>query len=175
MSDILRSVGDDPFREGLSETPKRVAAMYIELFSGIGVDPAVEIDAIFDESHEDPVILRDLRFYSFCEHHLLPFFGQANLVYIPSGKIAGISKLARCLDVASRRPQVQERLTRQWADAVFSVLAPSAVGVLIKAEHLCMSMRGIQKPSTQIITTAIRGDPAAIGMDSRGFLELLRG
>lgn len=168
-------MGDDPRREGLAETPKRVAAMYLELFSGVGVDPVSAIDTIFDESHEDPVILRDLSFYSFCEHHLLPFYGRANLVYIPSGKIAGISKLARCLDVASRRPQVQERLTSQWADAVVSALAPVAVGVLIKAEHLCMSMRGIQKPSTQIITTAIRGDPAVIGMDSRGLLELLRG
>ena len=149
-------MGENPRREGLLDTPQRVASMYAELFSGLGLDPAEAIDAVFDEEHRDPVVLRDVAFYSVCEHHLLPFFGKAHLAYLPNGKIAGISKLARSLEVAARRPQVQERLTRQWADAVFDALNPLALVARVEAEHLCMSMRGVRKPGSRVITVATR-------------------
>ncbi len=168
---ILEAVGEDPSREGLLGTPSRVSEMYSELFSGIGKDASSEIDAIFDENYTDPVVLNGLRFHSICEHHLLPFFGQADLVYIPNGKIAGISKLVRCLDVLSRRPQVQERLTSQWIDAVLDKLSPSTVAVRLQAEHLCMSIRGVEKPGTLMTTTAFRGD---LRNDGIGKVELLR-
>ncbi len=156
------------------DTPNRVANMYAELFSGVGLDPAEAIDAIFEEDHHDPVLLRNVTFYSVCEHHLLPFFGQAHLAYIPSGRVAGISKLVRCLEVAARRPQVQERLTRQWADAVFAVLRPRGLVAQVEAEHLCMSMRGVHKPGSQVVTAAIRGGFTDSGFDGQSLLSLLR-
>jgi GTP cyclohydrolase I len=155
----LDAIGEDPRREGLLDTPHRVASMYAELFSGLGLDPADAIDAVFDEEHRDPVVLRDVAFFSVCEHHLLPFFGKAHLAYLPSGRIAGISKLARSLEVVARRPQVQERLTRQWADAVFETLKPRVLVARIEAEHLCMSMRGVRKPGSRVVTTAAREQP----------------
>ncbi len=174
---VLKYVDDDSGREGLWRTPERVAEMYGELFAGVGKDPADEIDAVFTEedaynppmrrgmparvasSHDmpNPVIVRDIPFYSMCEHHMLPFFGTASLVYIPHLHIAGISKIARALDVAARRLQVQERLTHQLADAVYRRVAPWAVGCRLEAEHLCMSMRGVQKPGHKVVTIATRG------------------
>ncbi len=148
--------------------------MYDELFSGVEMNPEDAIDAVFDEESADPVVLRNLTFYSMCEHHLLPFFGNASVAYVPNGRIAGISKLARALDVACRRPQVQERLTGQVADAIFSALAPQGVVVELEAEHLCMAMRGIRKPGARMVTTAIRGDFPDGRWSGDGLLKLLR-
>ena len=149
--------------------------MYLELFSGVGVDPAQAIDAVFEEDSHDPVVMRDVSFYSICEHHLLPFFGHAHLAYIPNGKIAGLSKLARALDVAARRPQVQERLTGQLADAIYTSLSPQAVAVKLEAEHLCLAMRGVRKPGSLVVTTAIRGTFDNSGLEQGDLLSLLRG
>ena len=151
-------MGEDPQRQGLRDTPQRVARMYGELFSGVGIDPQDAIDAVFDEESSDPVVLRNVSFYSMCEHHLLPFFGTARMAYIPNGRIAGISKLSRALDLACRRPQVQERLTGEVADAICAALAPQGVVVELEAEHLCMAMRGVQKPGARMVTTAVRGN-----------------
>ena len=158
IADLLAAIGENPGREGLAATPRRVARLYGELFAGVGVDPREAIDTVFESDNGDPVALRDVPFYSMCEHHLLPFFGAANLVYVPDGKIAGISKLARTLDLAARRPQVQERLTGQVADAIYNALQPRGVAVELAAEHLCMAMRGVQKPGSRVVTTAVRGD-----------------
>ena len=174
ISNLLEAIGEDPSRQGLQQTPERVARMYQELFSGIGLDPGQAIDAVFEAESQDPVVLRDIPFHSICEHHLLPFFGVANFAYIPNGKIAGLSKLARALEVAARRPQVQERLTSQVADAICHTLNPSGVAVELEAEHLCMSMRGVQKPGNRVITTAIRGPFANRGLDREGLLALLK-
>ena len=173
VEDILQAIGEDPNREGLQGTSQRVARMYLELFSGVGVDPAEAIDAVFEEESHDPVVMRDVSFYSICEHHLLPFFGQAHLAYIPNGKIAGLSKLVRALEVAARRPQVQERLTGHLADAIFKTLGPYGVAVELEAEHLCMSMRGIQKPGNRVVTTAVRGRFENSDMGGEGLLALL--
>ena len=148
--------------------------MYLELFSGIGVDPAEAIDAVFEEEQRDPVVLRGVPFYSICEHHLLPFFGHAHFAYIPNGKIAGLSKLARALEVAARRPQVQERLTGQVAEAIYASLSPQSVAVELEAEHLCMAMRGVKKPGSLVVTTAIRGTFDSTGWNQRDLLALLR-
>ena len=151
-----------------------MARMYQELFSGVGVDPREAIDAVFDEESTDPVVLRNVPFYSMCEHHLLPFFGSAGLAYVPNGRIAGISKLSRALDVACRRPQVQERLTGQVADAIFSALEPLGVVVELEAQHLCMAMRGVQKPGISMVTVAARGDFSNSRWDRNSLLSLLR-
>lgn len=154
---VLKYIDEDSGREGLWRTPERVAEMYGELFSGVGIDPATEIDAVFsDDVTHDPVLVADLPFYSMCEHHMLPFFGTASLVYIPDRHIAGISKIARALDATARRLQVQERLTAQLAEAVLDRVRPLAVACRVEAEHLCMSMRGIQKPGHRVVTIAIR-------------------
>ena len=149
--------------------------MYLELFSGVGLDPAQAIDAVFEEESHDPVVMRDVSFYSVCEHHLLPFFGHAHLAYIPNGKIAGLSKLARALELAARRPQVQERLTGQLADAIYTSLSPQVVAVKLEAEHLCLAMRGVRKPGSLVVTTAIRGTFDNSGLDQGDLLALLRG
>ncbi|MEY8561494.1 GTP cyclohydrolase I FolE [Eggerthellaceae bacterium 3-80] len=156
---ILEGVGEDPSREGLRKTPERVAKMYEEVFAGMNEDPAVHFETTFDEHHEEMVLVRDIPFYSMCEHHLAPFFGHAHIAYIPSpdGRICGLSKLARLLDVFARRPQVQERLTSQVADTLMKELKPQGAIVVLEAEHLCMSMRGVKKPGTQTTTSAIRG------------------
>ena len=155
----LEGVGEDPSREGLRKTPERVAKMYEEVFAGMNEDPAVHFETTFDEHHEEMVLVRDIPFYSMCEHHLAPFFGHAHIAYIPSpdGRICGLSKLARLLDVFARRPQVQERLTSQVADTLMKELKPQGAIVVLEAEHLCMSMRGVKKPGTQTTTSAIRG------------------
>ncbi len=156
---ILEGVGEDPDREGLLETPARVARMYQECFAGLHQDPAVHFETLFDEHHNEMVIVHDIPFYSMCEHHLVPFFGKAHIAYIPSkdGKICGISKLARLVEVFARRPQVQERLTSQVADTLVEQLNPCGVAVVMEAEHLCMSMRGVKKPGAKTLTKAMRG------------------
>jgi len=156
---LLEAIGEDPTREGLEGTPRRVAEMYQELFSGLHTDPCQELSVTFDEGHQEMVIVRDIPFYSMCEHHLLPFFGVAHLGYIPGehGKVVGISKLARVVDVVAKRPQLQERMTTQIADAISNTLQPDGAAVVIEAEHLCMMMRGVKKPGTRVITSAVRG------------------
>lgn len=156
---ILEGVGEDPNREGLSKTPARVARMYEEVFAGLTQDPHEHFETLFDEHHEEMVLVRDIPFYSMCEHHLVPFFGHAHVAYIPSpdGKICGLSKLARLVDVYARRPQVQERLTSQIADTLMVELNPQGVIVVIEAEHMCMSMRGVKKPGSSTTTSAVRG------------------
>ena len=174
---ILESIGDDPLREGLRDTPQRVARMYAELFSGIGVDPRSTIDTVFDEEgfESEVVVVRDVPFFSMCEHHLLPFFGEAHMGYIPNGKIAGVSKLARALDVVARRPQLQERMTSQLSDAIHDVLMPDGSAVVIEAEHLCMSMRGVKKEGGRIVTSASRGPFEKRGISKGELLALLHG
>ena len=157
VKDLLIGIGENPNRDGLVETPERVARMYSELFSGLDEDPESALTTTFDVSHDEMIVLRDVPFYSMCEHHLLPFFGSADIGYIPSDKIVGLSKLARALDILSRRPQVQERLTCQVADAVETVLDPIGVAVRVQAEHLCMTMRGIKKPGSRMVTSVTRG------------------
>ena len=157
VKDLLIGIGENPNRDGLVETPERVARMYSELFSGLDEDPESVLTTTFDVSHDEMIVLRDVPFYSICEHHLLPFFGSADIGYIPSDKIVGLSKLARALDILSRRPQVQERLTCEVADAVEAALDPIGVAVRVQAEHLCMTMRGIKKPGSRMVTSVTRG------------------
>ena len=154
---IIEAIGEDPNREGLKGTPRRIADMYTELFTGLGVDPKKELAVGFDEGHHEMVILKDIPFYSMCEHHLLPFFGLAHVGYIPKGRIVGASKLARSVEILAKRPQLQERLTSQIAEAVVEALAPNGVGVVIEAEHMCMTLRGVKKPGSKIVTSAMRG------------------
>lgn len=156
---ILEGIGEDPDREGLVKTPERVAKMYAECFAGLYGDPSEFFEVTFDEHHEEMVLVRDIPFYSMCEHHLAPFFGLAHVGYIPAGdgRICGISKLARLVDVYARRPQVQERLTSQIADTLIQELHPQGVIVVMEAEHLCMSMRGVKKPGSKTTTSAVRG------------------
>lgn len=156
---ILEGIGEDPEREGLLETPARVARMYEEVFAGLTEDPARHFETTFDEHHEEMVLVRDIPFYSMCEHHLVPFFGKAHVAYIPAadGRVCGLSKLARLVDAYARRPQVQERLTTQIADTLIEQLDPQGVIVVMEAEHMCMSMRGVKKPGSKTITSAVRG------------------
>lgn len=169
---ILEGIGEDVEREGLRETPRRVAKMYEEICGGLEQDPAEHLKVTFKEGHQDMVLVRDIPLYSLCEHHLAPFFGVAHIAYIPgeSGEILGLSKLARVVDVYARRPQVQERLTSQIADSIVRFLNPLGVIVVIEAEHLCMSMRGVRKPGTTTVTSAVRGSFAA---DSRTRAEAM--
>ena len=153
---LLKLVGENPDREGLLDTPKRVAKMYQEVFSGLGRDPKDEFTAVFSEGHEEVVLVKDIPFHSMCEHHLLPFYGVAHVAYLPSnGKVTGLSKLARAVEVASKRPQLQERLTAQIATALDEALSPEGVFVMVEAEHMCMTMRGIKKPGSKTVTTAV--------------------
>jgi len=154
---ILGAIGEDPEREGLRETPRRVAAMYEELFSGMFEDPARHLVVNFTEQYDEMVVLRDVPFYSMCEHHLLPFMGKAHVAYLPRGKVVGISKLARVVGVCARRPQVQERLTSQIADLLMSKLNAKGAGVILEAEHTCMTIRGVRKPGSIMVTSAMRG------------------
>ena len=156
---ILEGIGEDPSREGLQRTPERVADMYAEIFSGLEQDAAEHFSVTFNEAHQEMVLIRDIPLYSVCEHHLVPFVGRAHVGYIPgkSGRICGLSKLARVVDVFARRPQVQERMTSQIADTIVEHLEPAGVIVVIEAEHLCMSMRGVQKPGAITTTSAVRG------------------
>jgi GTP cyclohydrolase I len=159
VRELLIAIGEDPDREGLRETPARVARSYTEIFGGLHVDPAEVLSKTFDEGHREMVLVRDIAVYSTCEHHLVPWHGTAAVGYIPNarGEITGLSKLARVVDLYARRPQVQERLTSQVADALMAKLQPAGAIVVVEAEHLCMSMRGIRKPGTRTTTSAVRG------------------
>ncbi|NDR53041.1 GTP cyclohydrolase I FolE [Actinomyces sp. 565] len=159
IRDLLTAVGEDPDRDGLSETPDRIARALEEMFSGLGQDPARHLETVFDADHQEMVLVRDIPLYSVCEHHLLPFHGVAHVGYIPGedGRVTGLSKLARLVEGYARRPQVQERLTSQIADAMVERLGVRGVIVVIEAEHLCMSMRGVHKPGANTITSAVRG------------------
>ncbi|MDD5408510.1 MAG: GTP cyclohydrolase I FolE [Candidatus Omnitrophica bacterium] len=155
---ILEAIGEDPSRKDLLETPRRVADMYEEIFSGIKQDPEKELEVILEQKHHEIILLRGIPLYSVCEHHLLPFTGRVNIAYIPkNGRVTGLSKLARVVDVLSRRPQVQERLTTQIAEIIMRKLNPLGVMVVIEAEHLCMSMRGVKKAGVMTVTSAVRG------------------
>lgn len=165
VREILLAVGEDPDREGLRETPTRVARAYADAFSGLREDPAELMATTFDIGHEELVLVRDISLYSMCEHHLVPFYGVAHVGYIPSaeGHVTGLSKLARLVDIFAKRPQVQEQLTSQIVDALMEHLAPQGAIVVVECEHLCMSMRGVAKPGAKTITSAVRGqlrDPA---------------
>jgi GTP cyclohydrolase I len=159
VREILVAVGEDPDRDGLRDTPARVARAYAEQFAGMRQDPKEVLRTIFDAGHDELVIVRDIEVYSTCEHHLVPFYGVAHVGYIPNakGEITGISKIARLVDVFAKRPQVQERMTTQIADAMMNILAPRGVIVVVECEHLCMSMRGVRKPGARTVTSAVRG------------------
>lgn len=176
MASIIEAIGENPLREGIKDTPRRVAEMYAELFSGLDADPKAELAVDFGEGYEEMVILRDIPFYSMCEHHLLPFYGVAHVGYIPSsgGRVIGVSKLARVVEICARRPQLQERMTRQIADAIFEALQPDGVAVVIQAEHLCMVMRGIKKPGTTVITSSVRGNFRSKVATRSEFLSLIQ-
>ncbi len=157
VREILLAVGEDPDREGLQRTPQRIARAYEELFAGLHDDPRRHLGATFDEGHKEMVVLRDIPFASLCEHHLLPFTGVAHIGYIPRGQIVGLSKLARLVEGYARRPQVQERLTSEVADALMEALHPDGCGVIVEAVHTCMTIRGIEKPGATMVTSAMRG------------------
>lgn len=155
---ILEAIGEDPDREGLVDTPKRVARMYEELFTGMNEDPGEHFSVMFNEEHEELVLVKDIPFFSMCEHHLVPFFGQAHVAYIPrDGRVTGLSKLARAVEAVSRRPQLQERITSTVADTIMKKLNPYGVVVVLEAEHMCMTMRGVKKPGAKTVTSAVRG------------------
>ncbi len=177
VAELIEAIGEDRHREGLRDTPRRVAEMYAELFSGMEQDPREVLTVGFEEGHREMVISRDIPFYSMCEHHLLPFYGTAHLGYIPnkSGRVVGASKLARAVEILARRPQLQERLTRQIADAMMDAIQPDGVGVIVEAEHLCMTMRGIKKPGSNIITSATRGLFRSRPATRAEFLSLVKG
>jgi GTP cyclohydrolase I len=175
VREIIGAIGENPGREGLLETPERIGRLYAELFSGLAQDPLDVLRRGFDEEHKEMVILKDIPFYSLCEHHFLPFHGSAHVGYVPEGRIVGVSKLARVVDILARRPQLQERLTSQVADAIMEGLHPDGVAVVIEAEHLCMTMRGVQKPGARMITSAIRGGFRRRGVTRSEFLSLVHG
>ena len=175
VREILEAIGEEPGREGLRETPRRIAEMYEELFAGLHQDPREVLSTGFQEPHREMVILKNIPFYSLCEHHFLPFHGRAHVGYVPEGRIAGASKIARAVDILARRPQLQERLTGQIADAIMEGLSPDGVAVVIEAEHLCMTMRGVQKPGTTLVTSAIRGGFRRRAVTRAEFLALVRG
>lgn len=159
IREILYAIGEDPDRDGLKDTPSRVARAYREMFAGLRQDPSDVLTTTFDADHDELVLVKDIELFSCCEHHLVPFHGVAHVGYVPSsdGRIAGLSKLARLVDLYARRPQVQERLTSQVADALMTTLRPLGAIVVIECEHLCMSMRGVRKPGARTITSAVRG------------------
>lgn len=171
VRELLLSIGEDPAREGLLETPRRVADMYAEIFAGIDRDPTEHLKIFSEPGFDEMVTVRDIPLYSMCEHHLMPFFGSAHVVYVPKdGRILGISKIARIVDNFSKRPQVQERLTHKIADFIMKNLRPLGCGVVIEAEHLCMTMRGVRKPGSTTVTSALRG---SLRSDARTRAEAL--
>jgi GTP cyclohydrolase I len=159
VREILCAIGEDPDREGLADTPKRLAKMYEEIFAGLHKDPESDLEIFFqDEKYEELVLVKDIPFYSMCEHHLVPFFGKAHVAYIPKyGKLTGLSKLARVVETVAKRPQLQERITATVADTIMAKLEPYGVIVVIEAEHMCMTMRGVNKPGAKTVTSAVRG------------------
>lgn len=176
VKEILTAIGDDPAREGIRDTPRRVAEMYAELFAGIDKDPKDDLEVGFEMGHREMVILKDIPFYSMCEHHLLPFYGVAHVGYIPNeeGRIVGISKLARVVETIARRPQVQERMTTEIVDAIHIGLKATGVGVVVQAEHMCMIMRGIKKPGSNVITSALRGNFRSKAVSRAEFFSLIQ-
>ena len=172
---LLEGIGEDPDREGLADTPDRIARMCHEVFGGLEADAAVHLSKTFSVDRDEMVVEKDITFHSICEHHLLPFFGKAHIAYVPNGRVVGISKLARTVEVFARRPQIQEQLTGQICDAIMDTLSPQGVMVMLEAEHMCMTMRGIKKPGSQTVTLARRGvfetDPA---LEERFFRMLER-
>jgi len=174
VSLIIEGIGEDISRPGLKDTPSRVARMYSEIFSGLKTPDEDLLKPIEGENHDEMVLLKDIPFYSICEHHLLPFFGKAHIAYIPSGKIVGISELVKALELLAKRPQVQERLTSQLADLILQKLKPKGCMVIIDAEHLCMSMRGIKKPGSKTVTSAVRGIFRSKQSTREEMLELIK-
>jgi GTP cyclohydrolase I len=174
---IIEAIGEDPQREGLIGTPERIADMYTELFAGIHMEAKSELTVGFEVGHREMVILRDIPFYSMCEHHLLPFYGVAHVGYIPNeeGRVVGVSKLARVVEIFAKRPQLQERMTSQIADTILEALQPDGVAVVMQAEHLCMTMRGIKKPGSNVITSATRGIFRSRAATRTEFLSLVQG
>jgi GTP cyclohydrolase I len=177
ITSIIRAIGEDPKREGLIGTPGRVAEMYAELFMGLDMNPREELTVGFEEGHREMVIVRDIPFYSMCEHHILPFYGVVHIGYIPNdaGRVVGASKLARVVEIFAKRLQIQERMTTQIADAIVNGLKPDGVGVIVQAEHLCMIMRGIKKPGSAIVTSALRGTFRSRAETRAEFFSLLQG
>lgn len=177
VTSIIRAIGENPEREGLTGTPGRVAEMYAELFMGLDMNPQEELTVGFEEGHREMVILRDIPFYSMCEHHVLPFYGVVHVGYVPNdtGRVVGASKLARVVEIFAKRLQIQERMTTQIADALVNGLKPDGVGVIVQAEHLCMIMRGIKKPGSAIITSALRGTFRHRTETRSEFFSLLQG
>jgi GTP cyclohydrolase I len=174
VHDILVAIGEDPSREGIKETPRRIAEMYAEVFSGMKEDPREVLNVGFEEGHNEMVILKDIPFYSMCEHHLLPFYGMVHIGYIPKGRVVGASKLGRVVEILAKRPQLQERLTTQIADTIVEALQPQGVAVVIEAEHLCMTMRGVKKPGSNIVTSAMRGSFRTRAVTRAEFLSLIK-
>ncbi len=174
VREILVAIGEDPDRDGLRDTPGRVARLYAEVFAGLAVDPLESAPTTFPEDHREMVILRDIPFYSVCEHHLVPFHGVAHVGYIPDGKVVGLSKLARVVEGFARRPQLQERLTGQIADAIMDALQPDGVAVVIECEHLCLTMRGVKKPGSKMVTSAVRGRFRESALTRAEFLSLVK-
>ncbi len=174
MRKLIHALGEDPDREGLANTPARMTRMYRELFEGLFLDPEEVLSVSFEEGHDEMVILREIPFYSMCEHHFLPFHGQAHVGYLPDGRIVGLSKLARAVEIFARRPQVQERLTTQLAECIERVLGARGVGVVIEAEHLCMTARGVRKPGSRMVTSAMRGVFRSDSQSRLEFLQLIR-
>lgn len=169
---ILQAIGEDPSRDGLKRTPERIARMYAELLSGYQMDPVMVVnDALFEVKYDEMVIVRDIEFYSLCEHHMLPFMGRVHVAYIPDGKVLGLSKIPRIVDLYARRLQVQERMTRQIADFIRDLLHPQGVGVIVEALHLCMSMRGVEKHNARLTTSAMHGAFRANLATRQEFLE----
>ncbi|KOR76972.1 GTP cyclohydrolase I FolE [Paenibacillus solani] len=174
VEQILKLIGEDPDREGLIETPARVTRMYEEIFAGYAVDPKDVLGVTFDENHEELVIVKDIVYYSLCEHHMAPFFGKVHIGYVPSGKIAGLSKLARLVEAVSRRLQVQERITSQIANIIVDALEPNGVMVVVEGEHLCMCSRGVKKPGSKTVTSAVRGSFQTDSAQRAEFLSLIK-
>jgi len=177
VRDILEAIGEDPDRDGLKDTPRRVYEMYREIFSGLHKNAKEDLKVGFELGHREMVVLKDIPFYSMCEHHLLPFFGIAHVGYIPAkeGRIVGISKIARVVETIARRPQVQERMTTDIVDTIFKTLNATGAGVVLKAEHMCMIMRGIKKPGSNVITSALRGTFKTDGVTRAEFFSLIQG
>src|SRR5262245_48164451 len=175
VRELLFAVGEDPDREGLRETPARVARMYAEVFAGLHTDPREVLTKTFTETYDEIVLVRDIEFASFCEHHLLPFTGKAHVAYLPMGKIVRLSKLARAVEVMARRPQVQERMTEQLADLLMEELSPRGVGVIVEATHSCMTIRGIRKPGSLCTTSAMRGSFRDNALTRNEILTLIYG
>ncbi|MEX2081505.1 MAG: GTP cyclohydrolase I FolE [Dehalococcoidia bacterium] len=175
INELLLAIGEDPDREGLKETPRRIADMYEEIFGGLRIDPSGYLNVGFEVAHDEMVILREIPFYSMCEHHFLPFHGYAHVGYVPDGRVVGISKLARVVEAFARRPQIQEQLTSQIAETIMASLEPDGVAVVIEAEHLCMTMRGVKKPGSRMVTSAMRGQFKRSSVTRAEFLALVHG